>query len=39
MDEIQGAAKMGAVMRLVNRIVSALARRKVQRDEGNAGRR
>ncbi len=30
---------MGAVMRLINRIVAALARRKVQRDEGNPGRR
>jgi hypothetical protein len=30
---------MGAVMRLIDRIVSKLARRKVQRDEGGTGRR
>lgn len=29
---------MGAIMRLVNRIVSALAKRKVQRDENPGGR-
>jgi hypothetical protein len=35
----EGASNMGAVMRLINRIVSALAKRKVQRDEGNPGSR
>ncbi len=29
---------MGAIMRLIDRIVTKLARRKVQRDEGNPGR-
>jgi hypothetical protein len=28
---------MGAIMKLIERIVSRLARRKVQRDEGNPG--
>ena len=30
---------MGAIMKLIERIVSKLARRKVQRDEGNPGAR
>ncbi|HET8590666.1 MAG TPA: hypothetical protein VFM01_13610, partial [Nakamurella sp.] len=30
----EGAADMGALMRLVNRIVAFLARRRVDRDEG-----
>lgn len=29
---------VGVIMRLINRIVSALARRKVQRDENPQGR-
>jgi len=30
---------MGVLIRLINRIVSALAKRKVRRDEGTSGRR
>jgi hypothetical protein len=30
---------MGALMRLIDRIAAALARRKVQRNEGNSGGR
>ena len=30
---------MGAIMKLIDRIVSKLARRKVQRDEGTTGTR
>lgn len=29
---------MAALMKLINKIVSRLARRKVQRDEGTSGR-